>query len=133
MKLQKHTSRQIGETEYSKWVVVVPPPQIEELGWEEGEELESEVKGKALIVKQLTTKPKKPEKIPYEKFRDQIAELLKAEPHGLSWTEIKEKLKLPQKVPNNMWVRMMEIDISLTRELDAKTGKTIWRLKFEKK
>ena len=63
----------------------------------------------------------------YEEFRDRIEETLKAEPKGLTWTEIKERLKLPQKVPNNLWVRLMEEDIGLIREDES--GRTIWRLK----
>jgi len=113
-------------TEYVKWVVVIPPSQIKELGWREGMELQSRVKGNKLIIKPLINKPNKPKKMTYTEFRDKIAELLKSEPKGLTWTEIKRRLNLPQKVPNNLWVRMMEKDIGLIRE---KRGiKTIWRL-----
>ena len=64
---------------------------------------------------------------PYEKFKIQIEAVLKAEPGGLTWTEIKQRLNLPQKVPNNRWVRQMEKDIGLTRERIK--GKIRWRLK----
>jgi len=63
----------------------------------------------------------------YEKFKQQIEYALKAEPSGLTWTEIKSKLGLPQKVPNNKWVRMMERDIGLARVKEEKG--TVWRLK----
>jgi len=64
---------------------------------------------------------------PYEKFKIQIEAVLKAEPAGLTWTEIKTKLGLPQRAPNNLWVRMMEKDIGLIREKGQKG--TIWKLK----
>lgn len=52
MKLQKQLSRKVGNKEYSKWVVTIPPMQIKALGWREGEYLESEIKNGELIVKQ---------------------------------------------------------------------------------
>jgi len=63
----------------------------------------------------------------YEKFKIQIETILKAESGGLTWTEIKSRLSLPQKVPNNKWVRKLETDISLTR-VNEKRG-TVWKLK----
>jgi len=63
---------------------------------------------------------------PYGKFKIQIEAVLKAESSGLTWTEIKSKLGLPQKAPNNKWVRMMEKDIGLTR-VKEKRG-TVWKL-----
>lgn len=51
MKLQKQLSRRVGNEEYAKWVVVIPPEQIKELGWLEGTELEADPKNKKLILK----------------------------------------------------------------------------------
>jgi len=51
MKLQKQLSRKVGDIEYVKWVLVIPPNMIEELKWREGQELEAEVKENKLIVK----------------------------------------------------------------------------------
>ncbi len=51
MRLQKQLSRKIGNIEYAKYVTVIPPEKIKELGWEEGEELEAEIKNGELIVK----------------------------------------------------------------------------------
>ncbi len=63
----------------------------------------------------------------YEEFRDAIEKKLKANPDGLTWTELKAQLKLPQRVPNNRWVRSMEKDIGLLR---AKSVKGIlWRVR----
>jgi antitoxin component of MazEF toxin-antitoxin module len=50
MRLQKHFARKVGDTEYSKYVVVIPPEHIEELEWKEGQELTPEVKGKKLVI-----------------------------------------------------------------------------------
>jgi len=65
---------------------------------------------------------------PYEKFKRQIDDALKAEPKGLTWTEIKNKLGLTQKVPNNKWVRQMEKDIGLQRIKEDRG--IVWKLKL---
>lgn len=44
MKLQKQLSRQHKGIIYPKYVVTIPPKQIEEAGWKEGTELEAIVK-----------------------------------------------------------------------------------------
>lgn len=44
MKLQKQLSRKVGNEEYAKWVVVIPPEKIKEAEWKEGQELDVEVK-----------------------------------------------------------------------------------------
>lgn len=63
----------------------------------------------------------------YDVFKTKIEAILKAEPKGLTWTEIKKRLNLPQKVPNNKWVRMMEDDIGLKRQTEK--GRIIWRVR----
>lgn len=40
MRLQKQLSRRVRGKEYPKWLVVIPPKVIEELGWKEGDELD---------------------------------------------------------------------------------------------
>lgn len=50
MRLQKHLNRKVEDKEYAKYVVVIPPEHIEELGWKEGQELKPEVKGKKLLI-----------------------------------------------------------------------------------
>lgn len=132
MRLLKQVSRMIGENEYSKWIIIVPPSQIEQLEWKEGEELESRVKGKSLFIKPLAKKKESPRKMLYLDFREKIAAVLKTEPNGLSWTEIRQRLQLPQKVPNNLWVATLEREIGLLRKLDSKTAKVIWKLEGTK-
>ncbi len=51
MKLQKQLSRKVGDVEYAKWVLVIPPNMIEELKWKGGQELEAEIKENKLVVK----------------------------------------------------------------------------------
>jgi len=50
MRLQKQLSKRVGEKEYAKYVIVIPPKTIDKLGWKEGEELEAEVKKDKLII-----------------------------------------------------------------------------------
>jgi len=50
MKLQKQLSRKVGNTEYAKWVIVIPPEIIKELEWKEGQDLETEIKDKKLTI-----------------------------------------------------------------------------------
>lgn len=50
MRLQRHVNRIVENKEYAKYVVVIPPEHIEQLGWEEGQELEPQVQGRRLII-----------------------------------------------------------------------------------
>lgn len=52
MKLQSQVSRKVGETEYTKFWVVIPQKIIKKLGWKSGQELEVEIKGKKLIIEE---------------------------------------------------------------------------------
>ena len=129
MRLIRQVSRYVGDNEYAKWIVIIPPSVVEELEWKEGQELESRAKGRTLVVKPQKERKEQPKKMSYDEFSDKIETLLKTEPEGLTWTEIRSTLKFPQKVPNNLWVRMMERDIGLVRELNAKTARKTWRLR----
>jgi bifunctional DNA-binding transcriptional regulator/antitoxin component of YhaV-PrlF toxin-antitoxin module len=44
-------NRIVEDKEYSKYVIVVPPEEIEKLQWREGEELTHEVKEETLIIR----------------------------------------------------------------------------------
>jgi bifunctional DNA-binding transcriptional regulator/antitoxin component of YhaV-PrlF toxin-antitoxin module len=54
MKLQKQLSRKVKGKEYPKWVVTIPPSEIDKLKWKEGQELEALARGN-----EITLKPKK--------------------------------------------------------------------------
>lgn len=51
VKLQKQLSKKVGNIEYAKWVVVIPPEKIKEMGWKEGTELLIDNKNNVLILK----------------------------------------------------------------------------------
>jgi len=51
LKLQKQLSRKVGDEEYAKWVIVIPPDKIKEMGWKEGIELDFDSKEDRLILK----------------------------------------------------------------------------------
>ncbi len=51
MQLQKQVSRRYKGTDYPKYVIVIPPSEIEKLGWKDGEELEPEIDNSRLIIK----------------------------------------------------------------------------------
>ena len=63
----------------------------------------------------------------YEEFRDAVQATLGSTERPMTWTEIRTKSKLPQKWPNNQWVRRLERDISLLRIRDA-NGIIHWSL-----
>lgn len=50
MKLQKQISRIVGDKEYVKYVLIIPPDRVKELGWRDGEELTGQIQGKKLTI-----------------------------------------------------------------------------------
>ncbi len=56
MKLQSQVSRKVGDAEYIKSWVVIPNKILEELKWNEGQELEPEIKEGKLIIKKARNK-----------------------------------------------------------------------------
>jgi formylmethanofuran dehydrogenase subunit D len=52
MKLQKQLSRKVDEKEYPKYVITIPPSQVKNLQWKEGEELKAEIQDGKLIIMQ---------------------------------------------------------------------------------
>lgn len=51
MRLKRTLNRRVGDKEYYKWLIAdVPPDTIEELGWEEGQELEGTVDADRLVI-----------------------------------------------------------------------------------
>jgi len=51
MRLQKQVNRVVQNKEYAKYVIIVAPEDIQQLGWKEGQELEREVRDQNLIIK----------------------------------------------------------------------------------
>ncbi len=64
MKLQKQLSRHFAGREYPKWVVVLPPRVVRELGWKEGQELVAEIEGRSLRVRLAGERKHPPRKEP---------------------------------------------------------------------
>ncbi len=54
----------------------------------------------------------------YEEFKAKIQKTLRKS-GPLTWTEIRTIAKLPEKFPNNKWVRHLEEEIGLKRERDT--------------
>lgn len=54
MKLQKQLSRKVQDKEYPKYVVTIPPKDVEKLGWKEGIELEAKVQDGRIVLKPKT-------------------------------------------------------------------------------
>jgi antitoxin component of MazEF toxin-antitoxin module len=55
MKLQKQLSRKSGDIVYPKYVVVIPPEKIKEVGWREGTELDADVGQNKIILRPKKT------------------------------------------------------------------------------
>ena len=129
MKLQKQKAYKVKDKDYFKFTINLPQEKIEQVGWNEGIELTTEIKGNSLLIKPLDKDSikKSSEQILYEQFKNSIKSILERYPiNGLSWTEIKDKLNYPQKVPNNKWVKNLEKDIGLIRIQRGKDK--MWRL-----
>jgi hypothetical protein len=67
---------------------------------------------------------------PYESFKKKIENKLMQHQTGLTWSELKTKLRLTQKVPYNGWVKMLEKDIGLRRVKDSRG--MVWTLRRRK-
>jgi bifunctional DNA-binding transcriptional regulator/antitoxin component of YhaV-PrlF toxin-antitoxin module len=57
LRLQKQLSRKYEGKEYPKYVVAIPPKQVEQAGWTEGIELEAKVEGNTIIIKPKKNEP----------------------------------------------------------------------------
>ncbi len=64
--------------------------------------------------------PRKGTPMTYDEFKRKIVAVLKQRGQSLTWTEVRTEAGLPQKFPNNQWVRRMEARAGLIREKDAR-------------
>ncbi len=62
----------------------------------------------------------------YIDFRTQVEQELRANPDGLTWLQLKERLSLPYKQPCYTWISQMEAEIGLTRR--RQPGGMVWTL-----
>jgi hypothetical protein len=51
MRLHKVINREVEETVYYRWVLSIPPNDVKELGWVDGQELETTVEGTRLSIR----------------------------------------------------------------------------------
>lgn len=134
MKLQKRLSRLFKGKEYVKWVITVPPEDIDRLTWKEGQKLNTEIVNDDLVIKKAI-------EVTYDDFKTKLFELLGTKDTGFTWQEIKKKLNVQQTVPNNVWVSKLEKEIGLKRRKEAnvtywyleKQGITVFTIGYEGK
>lgn len=69
--------------------------------------------------------------MPYEEFKAKVKSTLQNADHALTWTELRTISGLPQKFPNNRWVRRLEQDIGLQRNR-GKEGIIQWEISRRK-
>lgn len=134
MKLQKVKAYKLDGNRYQyKYLLTVPETTISELGWQEGTELNDSIEDGHLRIDLAPSQSPKPKrrvistKMSYEEFREKVKQTLQYQDKGLTWSQIRAKLKLDQVVPNNKWVSKMEKDIGLQR-IKEKDNKIIWRV-----
>lgn len=51
MRLQKQLSRKVGDKEYPKYVIVLPPKIVNKAGWKEGQEILVVTKKDTIVLK----------------------------------------------------------------------------------
>lgn len=56
MKLQKQLSRRFRGKEYPKWVIVLPPEVVNDLGWKEGQDLSAAVERGSLLLRAVRSR-----------------------------------------------------------------------------
>jgi antitoxin component of MazEF toxin-antitoxin module len=127
MEVQRSVSRRLGGKEYVKHQIVIPNNVIEQLGWSQGDHLETRISSKGLLIYRIQA-PHRIREPQYEDFKEAVIEVLSALPNGCAWSELKQKAKLPQLTPSPMWVKKLEDDACLKRIRDPATSQIIWRL-----
>ncbi len=133
VKLQKVRAHKLNHNRWQfRYVIEVPEDSIQALGWKEGSELQTSVKGGALVITPAPVGAKKRERVvgtrmSYEEFRDKVNKSLQYRDNGMTWMQIREQLKLAEVVPNGKWVRQMEKEIGLMRVKMA-DGRILWRI-----
>ena len=63
----------------------------------------------------------------YAEFKHAIERELRRHPEGLTWSQLKSRLRLPYARPCGTWVRNLESDIGLAR-IKGETRAHVWTL-----
>lgn len=65
MQLQEQLSRTLGKKKYSRYMIVIPPKTVKELGWKKGDRLDPKIEnGGLVIVKTSGPQAKFPQRFP---------------------------------------------------------------------
>jgi DNA-directed RNA polymerase subunit RPC12/RpoP len=64
----------------------------------------------------------------YDQFRKAVTGALQSSGRPMTWTEIRTTAGLPQKWPNNQWVRRLDREIPLIRARESPGGTIYWSL-----
>ena len=130
MRLQRSISRRLRGKEYVKYQIVIPNSAVVQLGWSPGDQLESGVNSKGLLVYKVepTQKNKRPD---YKQFKEAVTSVLMSLRQGCTWSELRLKAGLHQKTPSPTWVERMENENILERIRDSVTSQVTWRLPEE--
>jgi len=131
MKLQKQKSRKTKDKVYNKWVINIPNKIIEDLNWKEGEEIESIVSEKKLLlsvsksqiskktkIKKIMDEKEKPSS--YEKFmkifpnlpileRTQVVVVI--DNKEISWEVAHKEIKNRTELGREIEEKLSELDI----------------------
>lgn len=134
MKLQKVKAYKLDKNRWQyKYMITIPEPSINQLGWKEGLELEDIPEGNHLRIEVSQKQEHRQKrraittKLTYDQFKEQVKKALEYQDNGMTWTQIRERLGLDQVVPNNKWVRQLEKDIGLER-VKQKDNVILWRI-----
>ena len=81
MRLQRSVSRRLRGKEYIKYQIVIPNSAVAQLGWSPGDQLESRVNSKGLLVYKVepTQQNERPD---YEQFKDTVTSVLMSSRQG---------------------------------------------------
>jgi len=130
--LQARISRRIGQKEYVKYLVVIPPDLVASRGWSKGQEISLQPVGKD----RLRLQPAPPRQIDrhmtFDDFGEKVERVLASAPEGQTWTELRERAGLPMKKPQAIWVKRMEDERGLTRTVDPKSSRIVWKIALKK-
>lgn len=59
VKLQRSRALKVGEKEYYRWTITLPPDIVTALGWGRGDILDAEVKGDKVVIRRLAPAPRR--------------------------------------------------------------------------
>jgi hypothetical protein len=113
---------------YGRYQVVIPEDTVKKAGWQPGADLIFQVDRANRVIMSLSPPTIKPRKLTYDETRTALFNGLLTAPQGLTWTELRESNPALPKIPSPFWIPKFEFDLGLKREVDERTGRTLWRI-----